>query len=78
MYDSEDVNTLTSRFMEVIEQRKNKKENNFNSSIPLKTLEKSQTRKLSRDEEIRQKKFESKAHKLYYPEFLKIILDFQL
>ena len=76
MYDSDDVNTLTQRFQEVIEQRRNKKENNFNSSIPLRTQEKSAQRKLSREEEIRQRKQEKQIYKLYYSEFLKIILDF--
>lgn len=33
---------------------------------------------MSRDEEIRQKKQEKQIYKLYYSEFLKIILDFQL
>jgi len=57
MYDSDDVNTLTSRFMELIEHRRqNKKENTFNSSVPLKGHEKQNNRKMSRDEEIRQRK----------------------
>lgn len=34
MYDSEDVGTLTSKFVEIIEMRKNTmKENNFTSSM---------------------------------------------
>jgi hypothetical protein len=54
MYDSDDVNTLTQRFLEIIEQRKSqRKENNFNSSVPLKGHEKQNTRKMSRDEEIK-------------------------
>ena len=58
MYDSDDVNTLTKRFNEVIDNRKNSmsKENNFNTSVPMRSLEKSATRKLSRDEEVRQRK----------------------
>ncbi len=38
MYDNEDVNTLTSKFMEIIEMRKNTmKENNFTSSLNTRT-----------------------------------------
>jgi hypothetical protein len=67
MYDSEDVNTLTNRFLEVIDQRKqNRKENNFNSSIPLRTQEKSNSRKISRDEEIKQRKNVKQVSKLMY------------
>ncbi|CDW87543.1 UNKNOWN [Stylonychia lemnae] len=79
MYDSEDVNTLTNRFLEIIDQRKlNRKENNFHSSVPLRTQEKSNTRKISRDEEIKQRRNVKQVSKLMYQEFLKIILDFQL
>ena len=79
MYDSEDVNTLTQRFLEIIELRKQSKKennNNFHSSIPLKTHEKSLNRKMTRDEEIKQRRQTKQTAKLLFSEFLKIILDF--
>lgn len=55
MYDRDDVQVLSERFMECIESRKNKKENNFNGSVQLNTA-KINNRKLSRDEEMRKRK----------------------
>jgi len=58
MYDSEDVSILTQRFLEIMELRKNSsKENNFTTSLGNNNrLDKSQSRKITRDEEIRQRK----------------------
>ncbi len=55
MYDRDDVQVLTERFMECIDQRKNKKENNFNGMQAAST-NKMNNRKLSRDEEMRKRK----------------------
>jgi hypothetical protein len=51
MYDSEDVCTLTGRFNEVIDSRRNKKENSVGGLIG--GALKNGARKLSREEEIR-------------------------
>lgn len=73
MYDKEDVQTLTDRFIECIEVRKNRKENNFNGSMQ---VQKMNNRKLSREEEMRKRKMDRNEYKLFYADFLKIILDF--
>ena len=54
MYDSEDVCTLTDRFQEVIDFRRSKKENTVSGLIG--GALKNGARKLSREEEIKQKK----------------------
>lgn len=77
MYDMEDVSTLTQRFMDTIDGRKNKKENHFNVSIGFNST-KNINRKLSREEELKKRKLEKAESRLLYSEFLKIILDFQL
>jgi hypothetical protein len=51
MYDSEDVCTLTERFTEVIDSRRNKKENSVGGLIG--GALKNGARKLSREEEIK-------------------------
>ena len=77
MYDTEDVHTLTQRFLEIMELRKTtSKENNFNTSMGQSRMDKSQSRKITRDEEIRQRKHGKTVGKLLYQEFLKVILDF--
>jgi hypothetical protein len=78
MYDREDVQILSERFGECIEQRRNKKENNTLASSGAMPQAKINTRKLSRDEELRKRKQVKSENRLTYQEFLKIILDFQL
>lgn len=85
MYDIQDVAILTEKFMESIEFRKQRKENqggqvaspNNVAAAYQMTIgnSKFQQRKISRDEEIKQKTRKEEV-KLMYAEFLKIILDF--
>ena len=55
MYDRDDVQTLSERFLDCVEQRKNRKENSFNASVSMQNA-KMNNRKLSRDEEMRKRK----------------------
>jgi hypothetical protein len=75
MYDREDVAVLTDRFLEVIEQKKNRKENQAFSHTSGNNA-KGNTRKLTRDEELKKGKLDKNEFKLIYSDFLKIILDF--
>lgn len=54
MYDNEDVNILTDRFIDAINSRTNLKENTISQQTLLNT--KQINRKMSREEEIRMRK----------------------